>query len=258
MAKRAAIYLRVSTDAQTTENQERALREVAARSGHEIVAVYRDDGISGAKGRDKRPGFDAMHKDASRRKFDIVMVGRSARSQPSRPNRLPLRAALTRDRPCPASTGHRHHDARRQGHVSNDWRVCRVRTQHDRRAGARWCCQGQGERHQERQSLRPPPSAGRDGTANPRRPGDSWEAWLSQDRGAVWCSDRDGAADRAGVNPAEKQRRREPAGRHHDARPVPMSRNGRYLGSLGQVGAGAECSVRRRQMKCLLNIDRGE
>jgi DNA invertase Pin-like site-specific DNA recombinase len=74
MAKRAAIYLRVSTDAQTTENQERALREVAARSGHEIVAVYRDDGISGAKGRDKRPGFNAMHKDASRRKFDIVMA----------------------------------------------------------------------------------------------------------------------------------------------------------------------------------------
>ena len=74
MAKRAAIYLRVSTDEQTTENQEKALREVAARSGHEIVAVYRDEGISGAKGRDKRPGFDAMHKDASRRKFDIVMA----------------------------------------------------------------------------------------------------------------------------------------------------------------------------------------
>ena len=72
--KRAAIYLRVSTDDQTTENQERELREVAERSGHEIVAVYRDDGISGAKGRDKRPGFDAMHKDATRRKFDIVMA----------------------------------------------------------------------------------------------------------------------------------------------------------------------------------------
>jgi DNA invertase Pin-like site-specific DNA recombinase len=71
---RAAIYLRVSTDEQTTENQERALREVAARSGHEIVAVYRDEGISGSQGRDKRPGFDAMHKDASRRKFDIVMA----------------------------------------------------------------------------------------------------------------------------------------------------------------------------------------
>jgi hypothetical protein len=34
---------------------------VAARSGHEIVALYRDEGISGSKGRDKRPGFDAMH-----------------------------------------------------------------------------------------------------------------------------------------------------------------------------------------------------
>ena len=74
MAKRAAIYLRVSTDEQTTDNQERALREVAAGSGNEIVAVYRDEGISGSKGRDKRPGFDAMHKDASRRKFDIVMA----------------------------------------------------------------------------------------------------------------------------------------------------------------------------------------
>ena len=41
-----------TTDEQTTENQERALREVAARSGHEIVAVYRDEGISGSKGRD--------------------------------------------------------------------------------------------------------------------------------------------------------------------------------------------------------------
>jgi DNA invertase Pin-like site-specific DNA recombinase len=74
MGKRAAIYLRVSTGEQTTENQERSLREVAARSGHEIVAVYRDEGISGSKGRDKRPGFDAMHKDASRHKFDIVMA----------------------------------------------------------------------------------------------------------------------------------------------------------------------------------------
>jgi DNA invertase Pin-like site-specific DNA recombinase len=74
VAKRVAIYLRVSTDEQTTANQERALREVAAHSGHEIVAVYRDEGISGSKGRDNRPGFDAMHKDASRRKFDIVMA----------------------------------------------------------------------------------------------------------------------------------------------------------------------------------------
>jgi DNA invertase Pin-like site-specific DNA recombinase len=52
----------VSTDGQTTANQERELRAAAERIGHEIVAVYRDAGISGSKGRDQRPGFDAMHK----------------------------------------------------------------------------------------------------------------------------------------------------------------------------------------------------
>ena len=71
---RAAIYLRVSTDEQTTDNQERELRAAAERMGHEIVAVYRDAGISGSKGRDQRPGFDAMHKDAARRRFDVVMA----------------------------------------------------------------------------------------------------------------------------------------------------------------------------------------
>ena len=38
------------------------------------MAVYRDAGISGSKGRDQRPGFDAMHKDAARRRFDVVMA----------------------------------------------------------------------------------------------------------------------------------------------------------------------------------------
>jgi DNA invertase Pin-like site-specific DNA recombinase len=72
--RRAAIYIRVSTDQQTTDNQERELREVAARTGWEIVQVYRDQGISGAKGRDKRPAFDALCKDAARRRFDVVMA----------------------------------------------------------------------------------------------------------------------------------------------------------------------------------------
>ena len=71
---RAAIYLRVSTDEQTTDNQERELRSAAERIEHEIVAVYRDAGLSGSKGRDQRPGFDAMHKDAARRRFDVVMA----------------------------------------------------------------------------------------------------------------------------------------------------------------------------------------
>jgi DNA invertase Pin-like site-specific DNA recombinase len=72
-AKRAALYLRVSTDGQTTDNQRRVLTEVAERRGWTIATVYEDAGISGAKGRDKRPGFDAMLKDATRRRFDVLM-----------------------------------------------------------------------------------------------------------------------------------------------------------------------------------------
>jgi DNA invertase Pin-like site-specific DNA recombinase len=72
--KRAVLYLRVSTVDQTTANQERELREVAARAGWEIVKVYKDHGISGAKGRDKRPAYNAMLRDAFRRQFDVVMA----------------------------------------------------------------------------------------------------------------------------------------------------------------------------------------
>jgi DNA invertase Pin-like site-specific DNA recombinase len=72
--KRAVLYLRVSTTDQTTANQERELREVAERAGWQIVEVYKDHGISGAKGRDKRPAFDRLHKTAAQRKFDVVMA----------------------------------------------------------------------------------------------------------------------------------------------------------------------------------------
>jgi DNA invertase Pin-like site-specific DNA recombinase len=72
--RRAAVYLRVSTLDQTTANQERELREVASRMGCEIVKVYKDHGISGAKGRDKRPAFDALCRDAAQRKFDMVIA----------------------------------------------------------------------------------------------------------------------------------------------------------------------------------------
>jgi DNA invertase Pin-like site-specific DNA recombinase len=47
---------------------------VAERRGSTVIEVYRDAGISGSKGRDKRPGLDAMLKDANRRKFDVVMT----------------------------------------------------------------------------------------------------------------------------------------------------------------------------------------
>lgn len=69
---RVGIYLRVSTDSQTTENQRSELEAIAARSGWTVVGFYEDAGISGAKGRDKRPGFDRLLKDATARKVDMI------------------------------------------------------------------------------------------------------------------------------------------------------------------------------------------
>jgi DNA invertase Pin-like site-specific DNA recombinase len=70
--KRVAIYLRVSTSKQETGNQRRELEAVAARSGWQVVKVYEDAGISGAKGRDKRPGLDAMLKAVNAKEFEMV------------------------------------------------------------------------------------------------------------------------------------------------------------------------------------------
>ena len=70
--KRVAIYLRVSTSKQDTDNQRRELEAVAARSGWNVVRVFEDAGISGAKGRDQRPGLDAMLKAVNAREFDMV------------------------------------------------------------------------------------------------------------------------------------------------------------------------------------------
>ena len=71
-AKRVAIYLRVSTDGQTTENQRMELARVAELSGWTVVEVYEDAGISGAKGREGRPAFHQLCHDATRRRFDMV------------------------------------------------------------------------------------------------------------------------------------------------------------------------------------------
>jgi len=73
MSKRVCIYARVSTSQQTTENQIQALREVAERSGYEIVKIYSDNGISGSKGREHRPALNQMMKDAVSREFEMVM-----------------------------------------------------------------------------------------------------------------------------------------------------------------------------------------
>jgi len=71
--KRVALYARVSTDKQTTENQLVELRRTAMRNDWIIVGEFVDEGISGAKGRDKRPQFDALLKSAVRKEFDLIM-----------------------------------------------------------------------------------------------------------------------------------------------------------------------------------------
>ena len=61
--KRAAFYLRVSTGGQTVENQRQELAQAAEQRGWEVTELYSDNGFSGAKGRDKRPAFDALLKE---------------------------------------------------------------------------------------------------------------------------------------------------------------------------------------------------
>lgn len=72
MTKRVAIYLRVSTDSQTVENQRLELLAVAERLGWTIVAELADEGISGAKGRDQRPAFDRLMKMVARKEIDLI------------------------------------------------------------------------------------------------------------------------------------------------------------------------------------------
>ena len=71
-ARRVAIYARVSTDAQTTDNQIRELRAAAERHDWQVVAEFVDRGISGAKGRRDRPALDKLLRGAVRREFDLV------------------------------------------------------------------------------------------------------------------------------------------------------------------------------------------
>jgi DNA invertase Pin-like site-specific DNA recombinase len=72
-SKRAALYVRVSTPDQTVENQVAELERVVEFRGWLIVSRYSDLGISGSKGREQRPGLDAMLKDADQGRFEVVM-----------------------------------------------------------------------------------------------------------------------------------------------------------------------------------------
>lgn len=74
MTKRVCLYSRVSTEKQNCENQLIELRQTAERLGYTVVHEYVDHGISGTKGRDERPSLDRMLKDASTKKFEMVMI----------------------------------------------------------------------------------------------------------------------------------------------------------------------------------------
>jgi DNA invertase Pin-like site-specific DNA recombinase len=102
--------------------------------------VYKDHGISGAKGRDKRPAFDALCKAANRREYDLVMawsVDRLGRSLQHLVTFLGEIHALRIDlylhqqrldttTPAGKST------------IPDDGRVCGVRALDDRRTSPHW------------------------------------------------------------------------------------------------------------------------
>jgi len=71
---KCAIYSRTSTDRQTITNQLNVLREIAERKGYEIVDEFADEGISGAKGRNERKGFDNLITGAVKKDFDLILV----------------------------------------------------------------------------------------------------------------------------------------------------------------------------------------
>ena len=81
--KRAVLYLRVSKHEQTIENQRIELERVAAVKGWKVIATFKDEGVSGAFGREVRAQYDLMLKQGVQAKFDVVLawdVSRLSRS----------------------------------------------------------------------------------------------------------------------------------------------------------------------------------
>lgn len=71
MVRKCAVYARVSTTEQCLNNQLYDLRQFAQQRGYEVACEYTDVG-SGTKAR--RPGLDAMLKDAGKKRFNVVIV----------------------------------------------------------------------------------------------------------------------------------------------------------------------------------------
>jgi DNA invertase Pin-like site-specific DNA recombinase len=73
---RIAIYARVSTEDQTSENQLRELRDWCRRQDHTIVKVY-VEAETGTKGTAKRKAFAQLFKDAAPVRLRAVLGSRS-------------------------------------------------------------------------------------------------------------------------------------------------------------------------------------
>ncbi|WP_139135071.1 recombinase family protein [Magnetovibrio blakemorei] len=72
MSDRVAIYARVSADQQSVADQIHELREVGDQLGWRITNIFIDEGMAGAKGRDKRPAHGQLLKAIARNEIDLV------------------------------------------------------------------------------------------------------------------------------------------------------------------------------------------
>src|ERR1700751_3193090 len=133
MSKRIALYLRVSTTEHTVENQHRELEAGAKRDGWNVVAVFTDAGISGSKGREKRPGCDGLCRGIARREFDQVAAWSVDRLRRSLQELVAFLAELHAKGIDLYLTGYRYRHASRKGDVPDDGRLCGVRMRDDRR-----------------------------------------------------------------------------------------------------------------------------
>lgn len=70
---KVGIYVRVSTQHQTTENQLLELYEICERNDWTVVEEYNET-VSGTKGVDDRKELNRLLKDASRKKFSKVVI----------------------------------------------------------------------------------------------------------------------------------------------------------------------------------------
>jgi hypothetical protein len=111
---RAALYLRVSTaNGQTTDKQRLELNAVADRDRWQMVEIYEDAGISGGKGREKRPAFDCMLKGggAPRVRCNHGVVGRPARALAAGPDGVFFRTSMPRASSYTSTSKHRYDHA---------------------------------------------------------------------------------------------------------------------------------------------------